>query len=144
MSFNFMAAVTVHSDFGAQESEVCHYIQCFPIYLPCSDGTRCHDLSFFFLMLSFKPAFSLSSFTLNFPCGSASKESPCNSGDQRLIPGLGRSPGEGKGYPLRYSGLENSMDCIVQGVIKSQTRLREFHFTSFTFRGSLVLLRFWP
>ena len=45
-----------------------------------------------------------------------------------MIPGLGRSPGEGKGYPLWHSGLENSMDCIVQGVAKSQTRLSEFHF----------------
>ena len=43
-------------------------------------------------------------------------------GDLGLIPGLGRSPGEGKGYPLQYSGLENSMDCIVHGVAKSQTR----------------------
>ena len=42
-------------------------------------------------------------------------------GDLGLIPGLGRSPGEGKGYPLRYSGLGNSMDCIVHGVAKSQT-----------------------
>ena len=46
-SFNFMASVTVHSDFGAQENEVCHCFHCFPIYLPWSDGTRCHDLSFF-------------------------------------------------------------------------------------------------
>ena len=45
-----------------------------------------------------------------------------------LIPGLGRSPGEGKGYLLPYSGLENSMDCIVHGVAKSQTRLSDFHF----------------
>ena len=46
-----------------------------------------------------------------------------------LIPGLGRSPGEGKGYPLQYSGLENSMDCItVQGVAKSRTQLSDFHF----------------
>ena len=44
--------------------------------------------------------------------GSDGKESTCNVGDQGLIPGLGRSPGEGKGYPLQYSGLENSMDCI--------------------------------
>ena len=42
------------------------------------------------------------------------------------MPGLGRSPGEGKGYPLQYSGLENSMDCIVCGVAKSRTRLRDF------------------
>ena len=45
-----------------------------------------------------------------FPCGSAGKESACNVGDLGLIPGLGRSPGEGKGYPLQYSGLENSKD----------------------------------
>ena len=48
---------------------------------------------------------------LGFPCGSAGKESACNVGDLGLVPGLGRSPGEGKGYPLQYSGLENSMDC---------------------------------
>ena len=46
-----------------------------------------------------------------FPCGLAGKESACNAGDLGLIPGLGRSPGEGKGYSLQYSGLENSMDC---------------------------------
>ena len=55
-----------------------------------------------------------------FPCGSAGKESACNAGDLGSIPGLGRSPGEGKGYPLQYSGLENSMDSIVYGVTKSQ------------------------
>ena len=48
-----------------------------------------------------------------FPCGSASKESPCNVGDLGLIPRLGRSAGEGKGHPLQYSGLENSMDCVM-------------------------------
>ena len=46
------------------------------------------------------------------------------------IPGLGRSPGEGKGYPLQYSGLENSMDRVVHGVAKSQTRLSDFHFAT--------------
>ena len=61
-------------------------------------------------------------------CGSAGKESTCNVGDLGLIPGLGRSSGEGKGYPLQYSGLENSMDCTVDGVTKSQTRLSDFHF----------------
>ena len=50
---------------------------------------------------------------LGFPSGSAGKESACNVGDLGLIPGLGRSPGEGKGYPLQYSGLENSIDSIV-------------------------------
>ena len=58
---------------------------------------------------------------LGFPCGSAGKESSCNSRDLRLIPGLGRSPGEGKGYLLQYSGLENNMDYIVHGVAKSWT-----------------------
>ena len=65
---------------------------------------------------------------MGFPCGSAGKESTCNVGDLALIPGLGRSPGEGKGYPLQYSGLENSMDCIVHGVAKSWTQLSDFHF----------------
>ena len=56
-------------------------------------------------------------------------ESTCNAGDLDLIPGLGRSPGEGKGYPLQYSGPENSMDCIVRGIAKSQTQLSDIHFT---------------
>ena len=67
---------------------------------------------------------------LGFPCGSADKESACNAGDLSLIPGLGRSPGEGKGFPLQYSGLENSMGCIVHEVAKSQTQLSKFHFLS--------------
>ena len=49
---------------------------------------------------------------MGFPCDSASKETACNAGDLGLIPGLGRSLGEEKGYPLQYSDLENSMDCI--------------------------------
>ena len=56
-----------------------------------------------------------------FPCGSAGTESACNAGDLGLIPGLGRSLGEGKGYPLQYSGLENSVDCIVHGVAELDT-----------------------
>ena len=108
-------------------------------------------------MLSFKPAFSLSSLTfikrlfsrsslsairvvssaylsllislwVGFPCSSAGKESTCNAGDLGLIPGLGRSPGEGKSCPLQYSGLENSMDYVDHGVAKSRTRLSNFHF----------------
>ena len=55
---------------------------------------------------------------LGFPCGSAGKQSACNAGDLGLIPVLGRSLGEGKGYPLQYSGLENSMDCTVNGVAR--------------------------
>ena len=64
-----------------------------------------------------------------FPCGSADKESNCSGGNWGLIPGFGRSPGEGKGYPFQYSGLENSTDCIVHGVAKSRTRLSDFHST---------------
>ena len=63
-----------------------------------------------------------------FPGGSASKESACNVGDLGSIPGLGQSPGKGNGYPLQYSGLENSMDCIVHGVAKSWTQLSDLHF----------------
>ena len=58
------------------------------------------------------------SFQFNeFPGGSKDKASACYAGDPGLILGLGRSPGEGKGYPLQYSGLENSGDCIVHGVM---------------------------
>ena len=67
---------------------------------------------------------------LGFPGDSAGKESACNAGDLGVIPGLGRSPGEGNSYPLQYSGLENSMDSIVHGVAKSWTRLNDFHFLS--------------
>ena len=117
----------------------------------------CHEVMgldaviFVFWMLSFKPAFSLSSFTsirrlfsssslsairmvssaylrlsIFLPAvlssayvhSSVGKESACNAGNPSSIPGLGRSAGEGKGYPLQYSGLENSTDCIVHGVRK--------------------------
>ena len=75
---------------------------------------------------------------LGFPCGSAGKESAYNVGDLGSIPGLGRSPGEGKGYLLQCSGLENSMDYTVHGITKSQTRLSDSHFTtSFTDQGEV-------
>ena len=70
---------------------------------------------------------------MGFPAGSDDKESACNAADLGLIPGLGRSPGEGKSYPLQYSGLENSMDCTVHGVARDQTQLRDFHFHLFVF-----------
>ena len=57
------------------------------------------------------------------------KESAHNAGYLSLIPGLGRPPGKGKGYPLQYSGLENSMDYTVHGVTKSQTCLSDFYFS---------------
>ena len=65
---------------------------------------------------------------MGFPCDSAGKESTYNAGDLGSILELGRSPGEGKGYPLQYSGLGNSMNCIVHAIAKSQTQLRDFHF----------------
>ena len=63
---------------------------------------------------------------MGFPGGSAGKESACNAGDLGSILGLGKSPGEGKGYPLQYSGLENSMDYTVHGVTKSRTGPSDF------------------
>ena len=66
---------------------------------------------------------------IRFPCGSAGKESVCNVGDLGLIPGLGRSPGEGKGCPLQYSGLKNSMDCTAWGCEESD-RTKQLTFTS--------------
>ena len=55
---------------------------------------------------------------MGVPGGSAGEESACNVGDLDLIPGLGKYPGGGKGYPLQYSGLENSLECIAHGVTK--------------------------
>ena len=69
--------------------------------------------------------------SLGFPCGSAAKEFACNAGDLGSLPGLVRSPGEGKDYPLQYYGLENSMDCIVHGVTKSRTQLSDFYFQQY-------------
>ena len=65
---------------------------------------------------------------LGLPLWPAGKEPTCNVGDLGSIPRLGKSPGEGKDYPLHYSGLENSLDWRVHGVTKSQTQLRDFHF----------------
>ena len=76
---------------------------------------------------------------LGFPGGSAGKESANNAGDLGLIPGLGRSPGEAKGCPLQYPGLENSMDCTVHGVAKSGTRLSDFRC-----HLDILLLRVYP
>ena len=76
-------------------------------------------------------------FPVGFPCDSAGKESAHDAGDPGSIPGLGRSPGKGKGYSLQYFGLKNSMDCIVlenstdcivHGIAKSRTRLSNFHY----------------
>ena len=92
--------------------------------------------SVFFLILCYAPrswehSILVSQFRLtevSVYCGSVGKESTCNTGDLSLIPVLGGSPRKGKGYPLQYSGLENSLDCIVHGVTMSQTQLNDFHF----------------
>ena len=65
---------------------------------------------------------------MGFPGSLAGKEFACSARDPSWIPGSGRSPGEGISHPLQYSGLENSMDCIVHGIAKSQTQLSDFHF----------------
>ena len=70
-------------------------------------------------------------YSWQFSCGSAGEESAFKEGDLGLIPGMGRSPGERKGYPLQYSGLKNSMDCIVHGVSNSRTQLSDFHLYIF-------------
>ena len=79
--------------------------------------------------------FGENAFVLSFPGGSAGKESACSVGDLGSIPGLGRSPGEENGYPLQYSDLENSMDCILHGVAKSWTHVSDFHT-----EGNLITL----
>ena len=124
-----------------------------PFYLPWSDGTRCHDLSF--LKVKFQASFftplSLSSrgslVTLHFlpwewyhlhiwgfPGGSAGKESACNAGDLGSIPGLQRSPGEGNSYLLQSSCLESSMDRTDWDCKESaMTQWLLLHFTSLSF-----------
>ena len=67
-------------------------------------------------------------FETDLPHSSVGKESACNAEDASLIPGLGRSPGEGKGYQRQSSGLENSTDDTVHGVAKSWARLSHFQF----------------
>ena len=70
--------------------------------------------------------------------GSDSKEFTCHAGDLGSVPELGRCPGEGKGYPLRWSGLEKPMDCKVHGVGKSWTRLKAFHSSCLSIRAELA------
>ena len=74
-----------------------------------------------------------------FPCGSADRESACNAGDLGSVPGLGRSTGEGKGYPHQYSGLENSMDSFM-GLQRVGHNWVTFTFTSWLYKD---LYKFW-
>ena len=68
-----------------------------------------------------------------FSDSSVGKESTWNAGNPGSIPELGRSPGEGKGHPLQYSGLENFMDCTVHGVTRSLTQLSNFYLLTYLF-----------
>ena len=77
---------------------------------------------------------------MGFSCSSAGKESACNVGDLGSIPGLGRSPGERKDYPLQLSGLENSHGLSVHGIAKSQTQLSDFHLRIKHFISHVLLL----
>ena len=74
-------------------------------------------------------------FYLGFPGGSDGKESAYNAGNLGSIPELGRSPGEGNGYPLQYSGLENSMNCMVHGVTKSRHSITIFSMPTTVMMG---------
>ena len=83
---------------------------------------------------------------MSFPGGSDGKESTCNVGDPGLIPGLGRSPGEGNGYPLQYSCLETSVDrgacqTTVHGGAKSRTQLSDKHFFHFSYLHIIFLFK---
>ena len=77
---------------------------------------------------------------MGFPGGLSGKEHACNVGNLGSSPRLGRSPGEEKGCPLQYPGLENSMDSIVYGVTKSQTQLSDFHSLIYRVKKSKIPL----
>ena len=101
--------------------------QCQHCYLPDHHTCQLQD------------QFHLPSLFPGLPCGSASKECTCNAGDLSLIPGLGRSPGGGKGN----SGLKISMDCLVHGVTKSRIQLSDFHLHHSSFWGKPLCSRLW-
>jgi hypothetical protein len=106
----------------------CHFLlQCMKVKSESEVAQSCPTLSDPMDCSPSNQEENASSQLRGFPGSSAGKESACIAGDLGLIPGLGRSPGKGIGYPLQYSGLENSMDCIVHGVTKSWTRLSDFH-----------------
>ena len=95
------------------------------------------SLHLFRYLISFIVSLLFSSYRSGFPNSSPGKESTCNTGDLGSIPGLGRCPGEGNDYPFQYSGLENSMNCIVHGVGR-----RESDTTEWLSRRTLFSLNF--
>ena len=117
---------------GNHQSVICIYEPDF-IYIYIYTHTHTHTHMYMYLhswvrKICWRRDRLPTSVFLGFPGGLAGKESTCNAGDLGSIPGLGRSPGEGNGYPFQYSGLENSMDTVVHGVAKSQTWLSDLHF----------------
>ena len=80
---------------------------------------------------------------LGFPDSSVGKESACNARDPSLIPGLGRSAGGGRSYPLQYSSLENSMDCIVHGWQRVRYDWMTFTFTRLLIAALFIFAKYW-
>ena len=112
-------------------SLVCSVVESFPENLTLHmKSFNCHKTVLFFP----QRVYLSSDHRVGFPCGSAGKESACEAGDLGSIPRLGRPPGEGNGYPLQCSGLENPTDCRVRGVTKSRTQLSNFHWASLIIR----------
>ena len=140
MSFFTRNPPVTFSEVPAVIYQVLCYLPCPPSTPPLSHGLLGSPRLVTLVTLAYIvcPTGQSPTYLTDFPGGSAGKESTCNEGDLGLIPELGRSPGEGKGYPLQYSGLENSMDWIVHGVAKSFTWLNDFHFL-FPTSGPLYL-----
>ena len=134
-TFSLSSYTFIKRLFSSSSLSAIRVVICISEVIDISPGNLDSSLCFFQLSV-FHDVLCI--YIKGFPCGSAGKESACNAEDLGLIPGLGRSPGEGKGYPLHYSGLENSMDSIVHGVTKSWTELSAFHF-HFTLHISTVL-----
>ena len=80
---------------------------------------------YIYIILSYAEILHVFVVKMGFPHSSVGKESSCNARDPGSSPGSERSPREGKAHPLQYSGLENSLDCIVHGITKSRTRLSD-------------------
>ena len=116
-----MAAVTICSDFGAPQNKVWHCFHSFPIYFPWSDGTRWHDLRFLWLMEILNTyTHTQTQRAFIYDHSSVGKEYTCSAGDPGSIPGWGRSPREGIGYPLQYSWA-----CPVTQLVKNLSAMLE-------------------